>query len=242
VQDHPYQRRFFDTWTLLIAMAMRTKRVTVFPDVANLPLRPPAVLAKAVASLDILSGGRVELGLGAGGFWDAIKAMGGPVRTPGESVASLEEAIKVIRMMWSAERGLHFDGKFYQLAGAQSGPVPAHPIGIWVGAYKPRMLSLIGRLADGWVPSLGYVQPSDLAEANKRIDEAATAAGRDPKSIRRIVNSGFQPADVLVALALDFGIDTFLISEDPAAMQKFASEVAPKVREQVESRRLSRAH
>lgn len=242
VQDHPYQRRFFDTWTLLTAMAMRTKRVTVFPDVANLPLRPPAVLAKAAASLDILSSGRFELGLGAGGFWDAIKAMGGPVRTPGESVASLEEAIQVIRMMWSGERGLRFDGKFYQLAGAHSGPVPVHPIGIWVGAYRPRMLSLIGRAADGWVPSLGYLQPADLAEANKRIDEAATAAGRDPKSIRRILNSGFQPADVIAALTLDFGMDTFLISEDPAAMRQFASEVAPRVREQVESLRLSRAH
>jgi alkanesulfonate monooxygenase SsuD/methylene tetrahydromethanopterin reductase-like flavin-dependent oxidoreductase (luciferase family) len=242
VQDHPYQRRFFDTWTLLVAMAMRTNRATVFPDVANLPLRPPAVLAKAAASLDILSGGRFELGLGAGGFWDAIKAMGGPVRTPGESVAALEEAIQVIRMMWSGERGLRFDGKFYQLAGVQSGPVPSHEIGIWVGAYKPRMLSLIGRMADGWVPSLGYVQPADLAEANKRIDEAATAAGRDPKAIRRVLNTGFQPADIIAALVLDFGMDSFLISEDPAAMRQFASEVAPRVREAVESRRLSRAH
>jgi alkanesulfonate monooxygenase SsuD/methylene tetrahydromethanopterin reductase-like flavin-dependent oxidoreductase (luciferase family) len=242
VQDHPYQRRFFDTWTLLVAMAMRTTRITVFPDVVNLPLRPPAVLAKAAASLDILSGGRLELGLGGGGFWDAIKAMGGPVRSPGESVASLEEAIQVIRMMWTGERGLRFDGKFYQLAGAQSGPVPTHQIGIWVGAYKPRMLSLIGRMADGWVPSLGYLQPSDLAEANKRIDEAATAAGRDPRSIRRIINAGFQPADVLIAFTLDFGMDTYLISDDPAAMRKFASEVAPRVREQVESQRLSRAH
>jgi alkanesulfonate monooxygenase SsuD/methylene tetrahydromethanopterin reductase-like flavin-dependent oxidoreductase (luciferase family) len=242
VQDHPYQRRFFDTWTLLVAMAMRTKRVTVFPDVANLPLRPPAVLAKAAASLDILSGGRFELALGAGGFWDAIKGMGGPVRTPGESVAALEEAIQVIRLMWSGERGLRFDGKFYQLAGAQSGPVPAHQIGIWVGAYKPRMLSLIGRIADGWVPSLGYVQPADLGEANKRIDAAAAAAGRDPKAIRRLVNTGFQPAEVVAALVLDFGIDTVLISDEPAAMREFASEVAPRVREQVESRRLSRAH
>lgn len=242
VQDHPYQRRFFDTWTLLTAMAMRTQRITVFPDVANLPLRPPPMMAKAAASLDILSGGRFELGLGAGGFWDAIKAMGGPVRTPGESVASLEEAIQVIRLMWSGERGLRYDGRFYSLAGVQSGPVPAHEIGIWVGAYKPRMLSLIGRLADGWVPSLGYVQPADLAEGNKRIDESAAAAGRDPKSIRRVLNAGFQPADVLVSLTVEFGFDTYLISEEPDAMRKFASEVAPRVREQVGSRRLSRAH
>jgi alkanesulfonate monooxygenase SsuD/methylene tetrahydromethanopterin reductase-like flavin-dependent oxidoreductase (luciferase family) len=104
------------------------------------------------------------------------------------------------------------------------------------------MLSLIGRAADGWLPSLGYMQPADLAEGNKRIDDAATAAGRDPKSIRRVLNAGFQPTDVFTALALDFGMDTFLISEDPAAMRKFASEVAPKVRDQVESQRLSRAH
>jgi alkanesulfonate monooxygenase SsuD/methylene tetrahydromethanopterin reductase-like flavin-dependent oxidoreductase (luciferase family) len=135
VQDHPYQRRFLDTWTLLTAIAMRTRSVQVFPDVANLPLRPPAILAKAAASLDLLSGGRLELGLGAGGFWEAIKAIGGPVRTPGESVAALEEAIQVIRLMWSGERNVRFDGKFYQLAGVQTGPKPLHPIGIWLGAY-----------------------------------------------------------------------------------------------------------
>src|ERR1700682_4617195 len=111
VQDHPYQRRFLDTWTLLTAIAMRTKAVHVFPDVANLPLRPPAILAKAAASLDLLSGGRLELGLGAGGFWEAIEAIGGPVRTPGESVAALEEAIHVIRLMWSGERNVRFEGK-----------------------------------------------------------------------------------------------------------------------------------
>src|SRR2546421_6129304 len=88
VQDHPYQRRFFDTWTLLTAIAMRTERISVFPDVANLPLRPPAMLAKATATLDKLSGGRVELGLGAGGFWPAIKAYGGPEPTARGSVGA----------------------------------------------------------------------------------------------------------------------------------------------------------
>src|SRR5919201_5838311 len=83
VQDHPYQRRFYDTWTLLSAMAMRTERITLFPDVANLPLRPPAMLAKAAATLDILSGGRLEVGLGAGGVWGAVVAHGGARRAPG---------------------------------------------------------------------------------------------------------------------------------------------------------------
>ncbi len=220
VQDHPYQRRFYDTMTLLTAIAMRTGRITVFPDVANLPLRPPAMLAKAAATLDLLRGRRFELGLGAGGFWDAIKAYDGPVRTPGESVSALEEAIQVIRLMW-----------------AHSGPVPAHPIGIWLGAYKPRMLSLIGRLADGWVPSFGYVKQADLLEGNRRIDEAATAARRDPRSIRRVLNAGSLDAETLVSLTVDYGMDTFLVTDDPDEMRRFMSEVAPRVREEVESRR-----
>src|ERR671918_44469 len=94
VQDHPYQRRFVDTWVLLSMIAATTSRVGVFPDVACLPLRPPAVMAKAAASLDVLSGGRVELGLGAGGFWDAIAGYGGPRRTPGQALAALAEAVE----------------------------------------------------------------------------------------------------------------------------------------------------
>jgi len=236
VQDHPYQRRFLDTWTLLTAIAMRTKTVQVFPDVANLPLRPPAVLAKAAASLDLLSAGRFELGLGAGGAWDAIKAIGGPVRTPGESVAALEEAIQVIRLMWSGERNVRFDGKFYQLAGVQTGPKPLHPIGIWLGAYRPRMLSLVGRAADGWVPSLGYVEPSDLLEGNRRIDEAAAAAGRDPRAIRRLLNAGADvPVELFTSLTVEQGMDTYVIGgiEDPEALRWFASDVVPAVREAV---------
>src|SRR5205823_8805294 len=237
VQDHPYQRRFFDTWTLLTAIAMRTERITVFPDVANLPLRPPAMLAKAAATLDILSGGRLELGLGAGGFWNGIKAYDGPMRTPGESVSAVEEAIKVMRFLWSGQHGIRFDGRFYSLTGAHSGPLPAHPIGIWLGAYKPRMLSIVGRLADGWVPSYGYVKEADLLEGNRRIDEAAAAAGRDPRSIRRVLNAGNLDAATLVALVVDYGMDTFLITEDPDEMRTFAAEVAPRVREEVETRR-----
>ena len=242
IQDHPYQRRFYDTWTLLTAVAMRTERIAVFPDVANVPLRPPAMLAKAAATLDILSGGRLELGLGAGGFWDGIKAYDGPVRTPGESVSALEEAIQVVRLLWSGQHGIRFEGKFYKLAGAHSGPLPAHAIGIWLGAYRPRMLSLTGRLADGWMPSLGYFKPADLLEGNRRIDEAAKTAGRDPRSIRRLLNAGFLDAESLVALVTEFGMDTFLVADDPDEMRTFMAEVAPKVREDVESRRSRSTH
>jgi alkanesulfonate monooxygenase SsuD/methylene tetrahydromethanopterin reductase-like flavin-dependent oxidoreductase (luciferase family) len=248
VQDHPYQRRFFDTWTLLTAMTMRTERISVFPDVANLPLRPPAVLAKAAASLDVLSGGRLELGLGAGGFWDAIKAMGGPAHTPAESVDALEEAIHVIRLMWSGERNLHFEGMHYRLAGVQSGPVPAHPIGIWLGAYRPRMLAITGRLADGWVPSLGRWQLVDIASASRRIDEAAHGAGRDPAAVRKVVNVGVavdeHTAQLLADLTLEAGMDSFLIGEggdDPRThLEHFVREVAPRVRDLVDEGRGSR--
>jgi alkanesulfonate monooxygenase SsuD/methylene tetrahydromethanopterin reductase-like flavin-dependent oxidoreductase (luciferase family) len=242
VQDHPYQRRFYDTMTLLTAMAMRTERITLFPDVANLPLRPPAMLAKAAATLDILSGGRLELGLGAGGFWDAIKAWDGPARTPGESVSALEEAVQVMRLMWSGQHGIKFQGKYYRLAGAHSGPLPAHPIGIWLGAYRPRMLSIIGRLADGWVPSYGYVKAPDLLEGNRRIDEAATEAGRDPRSIRRVLNAGQLEADELVSLVVNHGMDTFLVTDDPDEMRRYARDVVPRVREQVESHRSRQSH
>src|ERR671918_2699153 len=169
VQDHPYQRRFVDSWTLLSMIAAKTSRIGLFPDVANVPLRPPAVLAKAAASLDVLSGGRVELGLGAGGFWDAIEAYGGPRRTPGQALAALAEAVEVIRKVWSGERNLRFEGEHYRLAGVHSGPVPAHPIGIWVGVYGPRALRLAGRVADGWVPSFrGELQP--LREMSGRLE------------------------------------------------------------------------
>jgi alkanesulfonate monooxygenase SsuD/methylene tetrahydromethanopterin reductase-like flavin-dependent oxidoreductase (luciferase family) len=232
IQDHPYQHRFHDTWTLLSVIAARTSRVTVFPDVANLPLRPPAMLAKAAASLDLLSGGRVELGLGAGGFWPAIKAMGGPIRTAGESVSALEEAIEVIRLFWTGARGLKFDGRFYELAGLNAGPPPAHPIGIWLGAYRPRMLALTGRAADGWVPSLGYLKPDNMDEANARIDDAAHAAGRDPSAIRRVLNVGGDlTAKDFATLVLEHGFDTFITSPDSG--KAFVEEVVPKVRELV---------
>src|SRR5690606_22518036 len=76
-QDHPYQAAHLDTWTLLSWVAGQTKRVHLAANVLNLPLRSPSVLARAAASLDLLSNGRVELALGAGAYWDAIVAMGG---------------------------------------------------------------------------------------------------------------------------------------------------------------------
>src|SRR5256714_9880773 len=188
IQDHPYQHHFLDTWSLIPTLLAATKRISFFTDVANLPLRPPAVMAKAAASLDVLSGGRFELGLGAGGLPDVIANFGGPRLTPGESVEALEEAIDVIRLIWSEQRTVSFEGKYYRLDGAYPGPRPAHPIAIWLGAFKPRMLRLVGRKADGWLPSLGVLTRDELRAGNERIDAAAERAGRDPASIRRLIN------------------------------------------------------
>src|SRR5919107_5125653 len=124
IQDHPYQRRFLDTFSLITYLAARTERIRLFPDVANLPLRPPAVMAKAAATIDRLSGGRFELGLGAGAFWEAIGAWDGPVRSGPESVDALEEAIGIIRRVWAGERGIKVAGEHYALHGAHAGPVP----------------------------------------------------------------------------------------------------------------------
>lgn len=253
VQDHPYQRRFVDTWTLLSMIAAATSRIGIFPDVANLPLRPPAVMAKAAASLDLLSGGRFELGLGAGGFWDAIEAYGGLRRSPGESLAALAEAIAVIRRVWSGERNLRFEGQYYHLREAHSGPLPAHPIGIWLGVYGPRALRLAGQQADGWVPSFrGDLKP--IADMTARLDDAAAEAGRDPANIRRILNVGGeitdggsngvlrgpvdQWVDELTDLVVTYGFDTFILwAEGEGQLSRFAEEVVPALRAQVAAER-----
>jgi alkanesulfonate monooxygenase SsuD/methylene tetrahydromethanopterin reductase-like flavin-dependent oxidoreductase (luciferase family) len=250
IQDHPYQRRYLETWTLLAFLAARTERIRLFPDVANLPLRNPAVLAKAAATLDRLSGGRVELGLGAGAFWDAIAAWGGPRRSPKESVDALEEAIAIIRRIWAADRGIRFDGRHYRLAGAHGGPSPAHDIGIWLGAYGPRMMRVIGTLADGWIPSLPNLPLEEVPGRHSAIDRAAEAAGRDPQAVLRIANVNGRIRDgaatawlhgpvehwieeltrVLTELNFD-GVVLWAADDDALAQtERFAAEVVPAVR------------
>jgi alkanesulfonate monooxygenase SsuD/methylene tetrahydromethanopterin reductase-like flavin-dependent oxidoreductase (luciferase family) len=216
-QDHPYQRRFLDAFTLLAMVAAQTDRIYLAPNVANLPLRLPVMIAKAAASIDILSDGRVHLGLGAGAFWDAIERVGGPRRTPGESVDALSEAIGVIRGFW------------------EEGPQPVERIEIWLGAYKPRMLRLTGRKADGWLVSQGGAAPEALGELTAQIDAAAEQAGRDPREIRRLYNiDASLKARDLAKLYAEHGISAFILMTDDAdEVKRFAHEVAPMVRELV---------
>lgn len=249
-QDHPYVATFHDTWTLLAYAAARTERVRLTANVLNLPLRQPVVLARSAATLDRLSGGRLELGLGAGAFWDGIAAMGGRRLTPGQSISALEEAVAIIRGVWDTGQrgGLTLDGEFYQVKGAKRGPAPAHDVGIWLGAYKPRILGLTGRVADGWLPSMQYLPGGlgDLTDMNARIDDGAHAAGRDPRAVRRMLNIGgsFAPSDggflqgppqqwaeQLASVALTYGTSGFLLaSDDTVTTQRYAAEVVPATR------------
>jgi alkanesulfonate monooxygenase SsuD/methylene tetrahydromethanopterin reductase-like flavin-dependent oxidoreductase (luciferase family) len=260
LMDHPYNRRLFETWTLLTALAMATKRVHVATNVANLPLRSPALLAKQAATLDVLTEGRVELGLGAGGYWQGIVAFGGPQRSPGEAYAAFKDALTIIRGLWqSAGRSFTYEGEIYQVRGAQPGPAPAHPIPIWVGASGPRMLRLTGQLADGVLVSTSYESPARLRQINEFIDEGAAAAGRSPAAIRRgynvmgildlgradtaitedkpnnIYGSIRQWVDQIVRLYREYRQDTFIFwpvaGNQLVQIEAFAQEVAPAVKE-----------
>ncbi len=182
--------------------------------------------------------------------------MGGPRRAPGDAVDALAEAIEVLRAIWDAKAagGVKVEGEHYRVKGAKRGPAPAHEIEIWLGGYKPRMLRLTGRVADGWLPSLGYVSLEQLADGNAAIDEAARQAGRSPGAVRRLLNTGgrFAPTsrgfldgppdqwvEELTELALAYGVSAFITpGDDPDHVRRFALEVAPAVREAVDSERL----
>jgi alkanesulfonate monooxygenase SsuD/methylene tetrahydromethanopterin reductase-like flavin-dependent oxidoreductase (luciferase family) len=263
VPDHPYSPSELDAPSFIASLVPQTSRVRFFTNVVPLPLRPPATLAKVAASLDVMSGGRFELGIGAGGLWKAIGAMGGAVRPGGEAVDALEEAIEVARRIWSGESPVSFEGEHYALRGWRPGPAPAHGIGTWVGAIGPRMLRLTGRLADGWAAPLpAYLPYERLPVAQELIDGAARRAGRDPGSIVRIHNfvgtidealpyraqgppQGSEPLrgpsrywiETLTRWALELGFDSFVFwPERPERDQVdlFAHEVAPAVSRAVE--------
>lgn len=255
LMDHPYMGAALEAWTLLAVLAARTERIRLFPDVANLPLRPPAMLAKAAASLDLLSGGRIELGLGAGAAAEhGGGGMGGPRRTPKVAIDALEEAITVIRRVWAAgDAPAVVEGEHYRLEGVVPGPAPAHPIGLWLGAYRPRMIEVTGRLADGWLPSFPYLDPAGVIALNKQVDDAASAAGRSPSDVRRLYNvigaidpNGGAPftegaaawTERLTELVLDGGVSAFVftpMADHERQIETFHAEVIPAVREAVRS-------
>ena len=254
-QDHPYHPGFLETWTLLSYVAAATERVRLSGYVLNLPSRLPAVLARAVASLDLLSAGRVELGIGPGDTFaaGAAEAIGGPRRTAAQAVTALGEAIDIIRGIWDATAPgrVTVDGEHYRVRGAARGPAPAHDVSIWVPAGGPRMRRLVGAKADGWISGGLWLTDvaGELARGNRVIDEAAGEAGRDPRQIRRLfdfagtfttANRGFphgsprQWAEQLLPLVIDYGMSVFILTgDDPNAIERFGAEVTPALREAV---------
>lgn len=190
IQDHPYNSKYYDALTLLAAIATQTERVRLAANVHNLPLRPPSMLAKQLTTLDQLSGGRMEIGLGAGAVWEGIRAMGGPQRTGREAYQAFKDALHIIRgFLDNAGRGsFSYEGQFYSVKGMKAGPPPAHDMQIWVGATGPSMMRLAGRMADGIIVSRNWVAPERLAALHEAIDEGAEEAGRSPQHIRRMYN------------------------------------------------------
>jgi alkanesulfonate monooxygenase SsuD/methylene tetrahydromethanopterin reductase-like flavin-dependent oxidoreductase (luciferase family) len=256
LSDHPYWPERLDTIALMSTILARTTRVRVMPNLANLPLRPPAMLARTATTLDILSNGRFDLGLATGAqqLWDSIVAEGGPARSAGESIEALEEAVQIIHMLWTADADVHFEGEYYHLRGTKPCPPSVRDIDIWLGAYQPRMLHLTGRIADGWLPSSPGLPPERLAAANKIIDEGTAEAGRSPEDVRRGYNiagtfsgngAGFLQgspavwAEQLTEITLTHGISTYILYRVTSAdlIEKFAADVVPAVREAVAAER-----
>jgi alkanesulfonate monooxygenase SsuD/methylene tetrahydromethanopterin reductase-like flavin-dependent oxidoreductase (luciferase family) len=254
IQDHAYNPEFLDVWTLITYLAAETKRISFFPDVADLQLRPPTMLAKAAASLSVLSGGRIVLGVGGGAFADGIAGMGGVSRSKREMVTFTSEALQVMRQALAGGE-VEFQGE-QQTVGYAAGPVPPAPIPIWLGSNGPRMLALTGRSSDGWVTPLNiYLPPEEVASRQQTIDEAAGIAGRSLAGVRRIYNvvgtigagrgSGLIGdvrtwIDALTDWSLDLGLDTFIFWPKHAPLAQleiFATEVVPGVRQRVGERR-----
>ena len=265
IQDHPYVGGFLDPLALIGVLVGRTDRIRFMTNVINLPLRPPATLAKACASLDALSEGRFELGLGGGRAWDQIAALGGPTWTPGQVVQAVDEAITISRYLWFGETEGVGDLSLFSLGAVEPGPAPAHRIGVWLGASGPRMLRLLGRRADGWIAPLatGFETKPD---AQDRIDRAARDAGRDPSDVRRVIQlvgavtdraetrqrprsgPGAQPirttaeiwAQIITELVVEERFDTVNFipqAETPSQIVAFGERVIPLARAAVEAAR-----
>jgi alkanesulfonate monooxygenase SsuD/methylene tetrahydromethanopterin reductase-like flavin-dependent oxidoreductase (luciferase family) len=240
----------FEPWTMLSWAAAATTRISVATRVLGLPYRAPPVVAKMAETLDRLSGGRLILGLGGGYSDEEFRAFGLEVPSPREKVDGLEEEIRLIRGLWS-EPALTFEGRRYRTERAELQPKPGHHIPVWLGTYGPRALAVTGRLADGWIPSLGFAPPEQVVVLRERVLEAARDAGRDPDEIRCVYNlevtldAGAEARPSLVSGSIDqvierlggflglgfTGLNFILSGPDPAAdLERLGAEVLPALR------------
>ena len=177
----------FEAWTELAGMAALTTRVRIGCSVTGNTYRHPAVLAKMATTVDHLSGGRLEFGIGAGWAENEHVMLGLPFGTRGDRADRLEEALKIVTSLWS-EPTTTFEGRHYQLKDAIAEPKPVqrpHPP-IWIGGSGPkRTLRLAAEYADVWNAAGG--EPAAVAEASAILDRHCADLGRDPAEIRRSV-------------------------------------------------------
>jgi probable F420-dependent oxidoreductase len=176
-----------ECWTTLSALAVRTSRVRLGTLVLATGFRPPTLLAKMAATLDQLSGGRLDLGLGAG--WNEAEFLenGLPFPRPGERLAMLEEALGVLSaLLTDGDQPASFSGRFYRAEDAPviPGPVQRPRPPLWVGGKGDRLLGVVARAADGW--NLCWaVTPEAYRERSGVLAAACGRAGRDPGEVRR---------------------------------------------------------
>jgi probable F420-dependent oxidoreductase len=244
--DHPT----YEPWTALTWVASATDRISVLTNVLGLPYRAPAVTAKMAETLDRLSGGRLVLGLGVGGYDEEFAAFGLGRRTPGEKVAALDEAVRLIRSLWT-EQAVSFAGEHFAAAGARIEPKPSHHIPLWLGTYGPRSLRLTGRLADGWLPSLPRLALDDAVAMRAVVRGGAEAAGRDPDEVtcagnvvvtidaarsptpQRIAGSSQAVAEQFVAIVRAGFTVLQIVFTSPEQDELFAHQVIPVIRDEL---------
>jgi alkanesulfonate monooxygenase SsuD/methylene tetrahydromethanopterin reductase-like flavin-dependent oxidoreductase (luciferase family) len=187
VGDHPYFAERLDAYAALGFVLGATSKITGAVIMTNLLSRPAPVLARTVTGLSTISGGRVVLGMGAGGMWEEIVALGVPRLSPAARIRALEEAIMVVRALAGGGDPVTFDGEFYQVTELK--PAAAGMPPIWIGSLGPKALAVTGRRADGWIPGhLADWRSTEVAESRPMVDEAAASVGRDPADIDTIYN------------------------------------------------------
>jgi alkanesulfonate monooxygenase SsuD/methylene tetrahydromethanopterin reductase-like flavin-dependent oxidoreductase (luciferase family) len=190
VQDHAYIPQFAETWTFLAALAGATEKITLGPNVLTTPFRLPAMIAKEAATLDLVSNGRLLLGLGAGANPQGIVGMGGPdLLGKGETFRAFRDALEIIRGLWGSDGTPYgHEGDILSVHDVQFGPIPNRRIPIITGAMGPQSLRLTSRLADGISISSSYVPDENIPWFRKQLDDGAEINGRDPSELRIYYN------------------------------------------------------
>ncbi|MBB2744555.1 UNVERIFIED_ORG: alkanesulfonate monooxygenase SsuD/methylene tetrahydromethanopterin reductase-like flavin-dependent oxidoreductase (luciferase family) [Microbispora rosea subsp. rosea] len=264
LSDHPYLGGRVDAYAALGFILGRTQHIAGFANVTNLPTRPAPMLARMVTSLSALSGGRVVLGMGAGGLWDRIADMGVPRLTPGDAVDAFEEAIVLVKLLSGGGPPVTYQGKHYQVNQIEPAPVPAPPV--WTGSVGRKSLAATGRVADGWIPGHAADWLSERYRTSRPvIDEAAASVGRDPREIRTVFNfpgritdrplpatrdsegrwiggSAGQWVEELTGAVLEHGASGFTLffadhgAPDLTLLARWAQDVVPAVREAIAKR------